>query len=137
MQVILTNISSIASILGLIITLITLLKVSNIQKFYIFKATIPDQTLRLSELNGEIVRLLSDCSQNKDEIIERIIKMETIVNSLSNKVNRNFKNKTNELLKCSPRSNYTEDNVRLFYEKTLSLVCSIQEELRDKEWEAK
>jgi hypothetical protein len=133
----LSIIGSIASIMGLLITFITLMTITQIKKFYIIKATIPEQIKRLSEFNGNLIKLLPQLMTEKEQIITIIIQMETIILSISKKVQSELKTKTKEILKLNVRNSIDEEKIRIFYENTLELYSMLQENIRDKEWEAK
>ena len=129
-----SNIASAASIISLGISIWVLILVRNIKTKFLFRINIDSNATKIKKISSELVSLLGDFVNNKDEIEEKLKIIEVIVKNLNkgtdNKdLSKAFKNISEEIsmyFSCED----IEKNENIVRKIRLSLV-TIAQELND------
>lgn len=78
-----SNIASTASIISLGISIWLLVLVKNIKTKFLFRVNIDSNATKIKKISSELVSLLGDFTNNKDEIEEKLKIIEVVVKNLN------------------------------------------------------
>lgn len=78
-----SNIASTASIISLGISIWVLILVRNIKTKFLFRINIDSNATKIKKISSELVSLLGDFTNNKDEIEEKLKIIEVVVKNLN------------------------------------------------------
>ncbi|MCT7445518.1 hypothetical protein [Aliarcobacter cryaerophilus] len=127
-----SNISNIASISSLIISIITLYLIKGIKNKFLFRVNINSSITKIRNISSELVVLLGDFTNNKNDIEEKLKMLEVIVRNLKKGADnknliKNFKSISDEINQYfSQKMNKNEEFVR----NTRLSIVTILEELK-------
>ncbi len=78
-----SNIASMASIISLGISIWVLILIRNIKTKFLFRINIDSNATKIKKISSELVSLLGDFTNNKDEIEEKLKIIEVVVKNLN------------------------------------------------------
>ena len=89
-----SNIASAASIISLGISVWLLVLVKNIKTKFLFRINIDSNATKIKKISSELVSLLGDFTNNKDEIEEKLKIIEVVVKNLNKGTDKDDLSKT-------------------------------------------
>ncbi len=119
------------SIISFGISIWALILVRSIKSKFLFRVNINSSTTKINKISSELVALLGDFANNKDEIEEKLKTIEVVVKNLNkgtdNKdLTQSFTNISNEIIKYFSSESITR-NEEFVRKIRLSLVGIIEE----------
>lgn len=124
-----SNIASTASIISLGISIWVLILVRNIKTKFLFRVNIDSNATKIKKISSELVSLLGDFVNNKDEIEEKLKIIEVVVKNLNKgtdnqDLSKTFNSVTNRISKYfnSEDINRNEKDVRGIRHQVVSIV---------------
>ena len=124
-----SNIASTASIISLGISIWLLVLVKNIKTKFLFRINIDSNATKIKKISSELVSLLGDFTNNKDEIEEKLKIIEVVVKNLNKgtdnqDLSKTFNRVTNSISEYfnSEDINRNEKDVRAIRHQVVTIV---------------
>ncbi len=124
-----SNIASTASIISLGISIWVLILVRNIKTKFLFRVNIDSNATKIKKISSELVSLLGDFVNNKDEIEEKLKIIEVVVKNLNKgtdnqDLSKTFNRVTNSISEYFNNEdiNRNEKDVRAIRHQVVSIV---------------
>ena len=124
-----SNIASTASIISLGISIWVLILVRNIKTKFLFRINIDSNATKIKKISSELVSLLGDFTNNKDEIEEKLKIIEVVVKNLNKgtdnqDLSKTFNRVTNSISEYFNNEdiNRNEKDVRAIRHQVVSIV---------------
>lgn len=134
----LSDIGSIISIISFIFTVIMFFDIKSIKKYYFFAARVPEVTNKLKISLQKLATYQDDFDHSIQHISLELAKVEVVLNSLKNKLDRPHRKSVLELLDTiqsyKPKQ-HGKDAFLKIYVKIHKVLEEVDELQRDSKWE--